>query len=108
MEWKICQKNVANQWRNWGKNPDYIQSDKSIDFKYYDNIELDISAFSIEDDDFAPKKAVEWMTSQYRNSKIKFNNLKPTDFGVKRIGHFGVFKETFKTNIWRMLLNEIK
>ena len=101
-------KNVANQWRNWGKKPNYILSDKSITLKYYNNIEVDISAFSIEDDVFAPQKAVEWMTSQYQNSKIKSIHLKPSDFGVKKIGHFGIFKDTFKTTIWATLLNEIK
>ncbi|WP_298884769.1 alpha/beta fold hydrolase [uncultured Polaribacter sp.] len=101
-------KNVANQWRNWGKKPDYIQSDESIVLKYYDKIELDISAFSIEDDDFAPQKAVEWMTSQYQNSKVKSINLNPADFKVKKIGHFGAFKDKFKTTIWEILLNEIK
>lgn len=101
-------KNVANQWRNWGKKPDYIKSDKSIIFKYYDKIDKDISAFSIEDDDFAPKEAVEWMTSQYRNSNVKSTHLNPTDFGIKKIGHFGVFKEKFKSTIWEILLNEIK
>ncbi|WP_375562682.1 alpha/beta fold hydrolase [Bernardetia sp. OM2101] len=101
-------KNVANQWRNWGKKPDYIQSDKSIVLKYYDKIELDISAFSIEDDDFAPKEAVEWMTSQYRNSNVKSSHFIPSNFGVKKIGHFGVFKDKFKTTIWEILQNEIK
>ncbi len=101
-------KNVANQWRNWGKKPEYIQSDKSIVLKYYDKIELDISAFSIEDDDFAPKKAVDWMTSQYRNSNVKSTHFNPSNFGVKKIGHFGVFKDKFKTTIWEILQNEIK
>ena len=90
------------------KRQDYIQSDESIVLKYYDKIELDISAFSIEDDDFAPQKAVEWMTSQYRNSKVKSIHLKPADFEVKKIGHFGAFKDKFKTTIWKILLNEIK
>lgn len=101
-------KNVANQWRNWGKKPGYIQSDKSIGLKYYDKIELEISAISIDDDNLAPKKAVAWMTNQYRNSKIKSIHLKPADFKAKRIGHFGVFKEKFRTTIWKILLNEIK
>ncbi|CAM1365313.1 alpha/beta hydrolase family protein [Tenacibaculum xiamenense] len=101
-------KNVASQWKNWCKNPDYIQSDESIMLKYYDKIKIDISAFSIEDDSFAPQKAVEWMTNQYRNSKVKSTHLKPIDFGVKKIGHFGVFKNKFKTTIWKVLLNEIK
>lgn len=101
-------KKVAEQWRNWGKNPDYLQNDKSIGLKYYDKIELDISAFSIEDDDFAPQKAVEWMTNQYRNSNLKSTHLKPTDFGVKKIGHFGVFKDKLKNTVWEILMNELK
>ncbi|GFD81196.1 alpha/beta hydrolase [Tenacibaculum sp. Mcav3-52] len=101
-------KNVANQWKNWGKKSDYMQGDKSIVLKYYDKIKFDISAFCIEDDDFAPQKAVEWMTSQYQNSNIKSTILKPSDFGVEKIGHFGVFKNKFKATIWKTLLNEIK
>ncbi|WP_281612697.1 alpha/beta fold hydrolase [Flammeovirga sp. SubArs3] len=101
-------KNVAAQWRNWCKNPDYIHSDKSIAIKYYDKIEVDISVFSIEDDYFAPQKAVEWMGNQYLNSKIKSTHLVPDDFREKKIGHFGVFKDKFKNTIWELLLNEIR
>ena len=101
-------KHVANQWRNWGKHEDYILSDKSIAQMYYDEIRVDITAFSIEDDDFAPKKAVDWMTSQYRNSNVKSTHFNPSNFGVKKIGHFGVFKDKFKTTIWEILQNEIK
>ena len=101
-------KNVARQWRSWGKRPDYIQSDQTITRKYFDQIETEVSAFGIADDQFAPLKAVEWMTNQYRNAKVKSAILHPEDFNVKRIGHFGLFKEKFKESIWRMLLDEIK
>lgn len=100
-------KNAASQWLRWGKHPDYLQSDTSIDLKYYDTIEQDLCAFSIEDDRYAPLKAVEWMTSQYRNSKSKSIHLKPSDFNVEGIGHFGLFKERFKPTIWQILLDEI-
>ena len=100
-------KNVARQWSNWGKNHNYILSDKSIEQTYYNKISTDLTAFSIEDDDFAPLNAVEWMTSQYKNVKKKSIRLKPTDFEVDKIGHFGVFKERFKETIWSQILNEI-
>ena len=101
-------KHVANQWRNWGKHEDYILGDKSIAQMYYDEIRVDITAFSIEDDDFAPLDSVQWMTNQYTNAIKKSILLKPEDFNSKTIGHFGVFKEKFRNTIWLQILNEIK
>ena len=101
-------RNVANQWLNWCKNKDYILSDKSIRRRYYDKIEADLTAFTIENDDIAPLNAVRWLKSQYKSSKKKSIHLKPIDFNVKKIGHFGVFKESFRNNIWTQILNEIK
>ncbi|MEL6484466.1 MAG: alpha/beta fold hydrolase, partial [Bacteroidota bacterium] len=101
-------KNVANQWRNWGKHPDYILSDNSITELYYDKIAMALTAFSIDDDDFAPLQAVQWMTRQYKNATIKSIHLVPQDFQVANIGHFGVFKERFRDTIWPLILNEIR
>lgn len=101
-------KNVANQWRNWGKNSNYILSDSSINQKYYDKIEADVTAFSVEDDDFAPLESVKWMTKQYKNAVKKSIHLRPSDFQVSKIGHFGVFKERFNDTIWQTILNEIE
>jgi len=101
-------KNVANQWRKWGMDSEYIFSDKSIIESYYDKLKMDMTAFSIDDDDFAPKEAVSWMTEKYCNANMKSIHLKPTDFQVNKIGHFGIFKNKFKNSIWIELLNEIK
>ncbi|WP_203257927.1 alpha/beta hydrolase family protein [Hyunsoonleella ulvae] len=101
-------KHVAKQWSTWGKNKDYILSDTSIHQKYYDSISAEVTAFSIEDDKFAPLSAVKWMTSQYKNAKKKSIHLKPIDFKVNTIGHFGIFKEKFKDTIWVKILDEIK
>ena len=100
-------KNVAIQWSNWGKNQNYLLSDTSINQMYYDKINSNLIAFSIEDDSFAPLSAVEWMTDQYKNTKKKSIHLKPSDFGAKKIGHFGIFKQQFENSIWSVILNEI-
>lgn len=101
-------KNVANQWRNWGKNHNYIFGDNSIKETYYKELDTNLTAYSIDDDDFAPKEAVEWMTNRYKNAKRKSVHLNPSDFQAKKIGHFGVFKEGFKNSIWPEILAEIK
>ena len=99
---------VANQWRNWGKHVNYLMSDPSITEKFYHHIQADLTAFSIDDDDLAPRGAVQWMTSQYRNASSKSIHLKPEDFQTNKIGHFGVFKEKFQETIWPLLLKEVK
>ena len=100
-------KQVANQWRNWGKHPDYILGDATIKHLYYCEIKAAITAFSIEDDEFAPLEATQWMPRQYKNTKTKSIHLAPKDFQVPKIGHFGVFKERFSDTIWPIFLNEI-
>lgn len=100
-------KNMANQWRNWGKHPDYLMSDSSITELHYQKITTPISAFGIADDDLAPLSAVQWMTHQYQNAETKSILLQPKNFQVAKIGHFGVFKERFRDTIWPIVLNEI-
>lgn len=100
-------KHVANQWRTWGKHRDYLISDSTIE-TYYNKIKASVTAFSIEGDNFAPLESVKWMTQQYKNAKKKSIHLKPIDFKVNNIGHFGIFKERFSSNIWIQILNEIK
>lgn len=100
-------RNVANQWRNWGKNREYIFSDKFIIETFYETIKTNITAYSIDDDDFAPKEAVKWMTEKYKNAKIKSVHLNPIDFQTNKIGHFGIFKDRFKKTIWTQILSEI-
>ena len=101
-------KNVANQWRNWGKKNNYLFSDKTIEETYYEQIMVDVTAFSIEDDDFAPLEAVDWLTEKFQNAKKKSVHLLPGDFSLAKIGHFGVFKERFKNTIWTQILDEIR
>ena len=100
-------KHVAYQWSNWGKNENYILSDTTIEQTYYDKICSNVTAFSIDDDDFAPLSAVEWMTEQYKSAKRKSIILRPSDFKVNKIGHFGVFRARFKDSIWKQILKEI-
>ena len=101
-------KRVARQWSGWGKKPEYLFSDEGIDLGGYDKITTDLTAFSIDDDDFAPRAAVDWMTGKYRNAIRKSIHLTPADFQASKIGHFGIFKERFGETLWKKLLEEIE
>ena len=101
-------KNVAKQWSGWGKNRQYLFSEISLEDTVFNEITTDLTAISIEGDDFAPKEAVDWMTEKYSNAKIKRKHLLPRDFGVQKIGHFGIFREKFRGSLWQQLLEEIE
>ena len=100
--------NVARQWSLWGRNPDYLFAYVDEGKQYFARINCPISSFSIEDDAYAPVEAVAWLTRRYTTSEKKMIQLQPADFGVKRIGHFGIFSGRFENNLWPLLLEEIK
>lgn len=101
-------KNVAEQWSNWGKNSDYILSEIPIEQTVFNKLDTELTAFSIEDDQFAPKKAVEWLTEKFSKAPTKSVHLIPKQYDTTKIGHFGIFNEKFKYSLWQVLLGEIK
>ncbi|TWI85747.1 putative alpha/beta hydrolase [Lacibacter cauensis] len=100
--------NVARQWSKWCRNQEYLFADILQDKQYFNTISCPLTAFSIEGDSYAPKESVEWFTHRYQNAEKKVIHLHPTAFNTNRIGHFSVFHERFESNIWKLLLNEIK
>ncbi|ASW73904.1 hypothetical protein IQ37_17970 [Chryseobacterium piperi] len=101
-------KNVARQWIKWCLSPDYLFGSISDQYLFYKNITAPLTSISIKNDKFAPRKAVEWITKKYENTASKRIHWSPEDFSTDTIGHFGVFREKFKDDIWPLLLNEIK
>ncbi len=101
-------KNVAQQWSSWGRNSNYFLKEFFEKDLYFKNIKTKITAISIEKDTYAPKKAVEWLTKKFHNAKVKELHLKAIDYQSNEIGHFGIFREKFKNNLWKLLLNEVE
>lgn len=100
-------KNVAKQWSSWGRKPNYLFDDIPEEDLFFKKITSKIVSISIDDDSYAPKEAVDWFINQYKNAEIKKNHLSPIQYNTKHIGHFGVFREKFSNNLWKLLLNYI-
>ncbi|AOM76308.1 alpha/beta fold hydrolase [Pedobacter steynii] len=101
-------KNVARQWCKWCLDPDYLFGDIPEQDLYFKNISAQLTSFSIADDPFAPVKNVDWITAKYSAARVKRLHLTPADFGMDQIGHFGIFQEKSRANIWELLLKEIE
>ncbi|MDR7210118.1 alpha/beta fold hydrolase [Flavobacterium piscis] len=101
-------KNVAKQWSKWGRTPNYLFDDISGQELFFKTISVKILAISIENDAFAPKEAVDWLAYKYENSEIKRVHLMSKDYATKEIGHFGIFREKFANDLWKLFLNEVE
>lgn len=100
-------KHVAKQWSQWGRHKDYLLSEIPLDQTVYQQLDLNFTAYSIEDDSYAPKRAVDWLCQVYANAKMKRIHLDPKEFNTDKIGHFGIFREKFKDSLWVLLLDEV-
>ncbi len=101
-------KSVALEFASWGRSKNHvfdIKKEKSI---FHHQITGNIVSYSTENDNFAPKKAVDWMTAKFYNAKSIRKHLQPKDYGVKNIGHFGFFKSKFKNTIWQEFLSDLQ
>ncbi|MDC8103595.1 alpha/beta fold hydrolase [Chryseobacterium sp. PTM-20240506] len=100
-------KNVAKQWGKWCLSPNYLFDHIPKQDLFFKNITTPLISVSIEDDHFAPRKAVDWLSKKYERADLTRIHLVPKDFNTDTIGHFGIFREQFKDNIWPLFLREI-
>lgn len=99
-------KNVAEEWAKWCRSSDYLFASFSHNKLYFDRIKCKLTSISIDDDSFAPKKSVEWLTAKFENASIKNLHFVPKNISALKIGHFSLFTEKFKNSIWNILLEE--
>ncbi len=100
--------NVAKEWAKWCRNPNYLFDYFSEEKTFFNKIKCAATSISFDDDFFAPKKSVDWLSQKFQNVTLKRKHFFPNDFNVTKIGHFDLFKNNFKNSIWKFLLEEIK
>lgn len=96
-------KSVVREWRKWGLKKDYFMHFyNNIDY-HFDQMKGPIRMYSFTHDNFASKTGVDWLSNQYKNAKVERIHFDKNTEG-KRPGHFGFFKEEFKTDFWEPCL----
>lgn len=99
---------VARQWSRWSRSPNYLFDDIPAFEVYFHQIFVNLTAISIDRDFYAPKEAVDWLTSKYENAAVKKIHLMAENYGASKIGHFGIFRDKFENSLWTLLLNEVE
>jgi predicted alpha/beta hydrolase len=91
---------VASEWASWCRNPTYLVGALGVEDAYA-RFSAPIRAYAVSDDAFAPAGAVQALLRLYAASQSELRRVTPAELGVKRIGHFGFFRERFRDTLWR-------
>ena len=93
-------KGVAIEWARWCRHPTYLVGALGVEEKYA-RFSAPLRAYAFTDDPFAPLPAVHALLKLYPRSPSEVRKLTPRDLGVKRVGHFGFFREAFRDTLWQ-------
>lgn len=96
-------KQVALEWRKWGKHPQGVLQGKSEMKKSFDRIRIPIHFINIKDDKIlAPVGATRELMHYYTNAVTSFQYIRPRDLHIKKLGHFGFFASKHQEKLWSM------
>lgn len=91
---------VARDWRRWSLLPEYLFDDAGIDAGGYGAYRGRVLSYSFTDDrGFAPPAAAAHLLGKMTAACIERHTFAPADAGIRRIGHFGFFRESTSA-IW--------
>ncbi len=66
----------------------------------YGRVSFPVMALSIADDELMTWRCTQNLINLYANAPRSFERIAPADLQVKRIGHFGFFREQFDRTLW--------
>lgn len=97
---------VGLDWAAFGKHRNGIIQNNDERKLAYERITIPIMLIALEDDHlFAPYRAVQALKEDYQDATVGMELLKPGDYQVSCIGHFGFFRSKFKEKLWPKALN---
>lgn len=93
-------KGVAREWAKWCRSPGYLLDHVPEARARLVAFDRPVLAFSFEDDDFAPRPAVDALMAELKSAPLEHRHHTPASIGAKRIGHFGFFRPAFEATLW--------
>lgn len=96
---------VIHQWRQWCLSERYLLDNVEESIRErYDKVQFPITFYALADDEMLSYRAIKSVHGFYPSSPRQLHLLQPSDFDVKRIGHFGFFRQQFADRLWESLL----
>jgi predicted alpha/beta hydrolase len=98
--------NVAREWARWCTSPEFTRADGPERARAYADFPGPVVAYSFEDDTYAPRESVKSLLSFFERARPVWRVGSPRRVG-RPIGHFGVFRPTFRELIWSAMLRDV-
>jgi len=96
-----CSGQAVRQWVRWGRSGVFTDGDGANVESRFAEFSGPLTAVAIADDEhYAPAEAVEALTRMYQNAELRREIIRPQDYGVERIGHFGFFHRRAPRELW--------
>ncbi|MBP7062798.1 alpha/beta fold hydrolase [Ferrovibrio sp.] len=97
---------VALQWARWGRSRHYISDAAGAPLRPYNPLlKAPLLSLSFSDDPIAPKAAVDALLGYYPAARIERRHIAPADWGLPKLGHFGLFHRAMPVQHWDALLD---
>ncbi|MGH9842194.1 MAG: alpha/beta hydrolase family protein [Blastocatellia bacterium] len=98
---EACSGQAVRQWVEWGRRGVFTDSGGANVEPRFAEYRGPLTAVAIADDEhYAPAEAVEALTRMYQNAGIRREIVRPQDYGVEKIGHFGFFHRRAPRALW--------
>ncbi len=92
---------VMMQWRKWCLDPQYsVGAEGEAARHSYGRVTFPVLAMSVTDDELMTWRGTQNLINLYVNAPRSFERISPKDLQVRRIGHFGFFREQFSQSLW--------
>ena len=96
-----CSGRAVRQWVEWGRDGVFTDNSGANVESQFEEYRGPLTAVTIADDKYyAPAEAVEALTRMYRNAELRREIVRPRDYGVETIGHFGFFHRRAPRELW--------
>ncbi len=92
---------VVLQWRRWCLDPRYsVGAEGPAVAQRYGAVRFPVLALSMADDELMTLRGTHNLVNLYANADSRVERIAPADVQARRIGHFGFFRDQFRTTLW--------
>ncbi len=96
-----CSGRAIRQWVSWGRSGVFTESEGANVESRFADYSKPLTAVTIADDEhYAPAEAVEALTVMYANADLRREIIRPQDYEVDAVGHFGFFHRQAPRRLW--------
>lgn len=93
---------VAREWARWCRREGYVVGGSDASRREgFSRVEVPILAYSVADDPYAPRAAVERLLELYTGGSKTLRHVEPRAVGTRSVGHFGFFRSRFRDSLWQ-------